>query len=119
MKKICLLHIVFILTWFALIGSTHATMVDSVSADVVSGQDQPYAQASTESPSLDIGDELIWDAFGDSGLTQQDANVNFFLKSASSESPHSDSKISLWLFLLVAAVFGIVSEILHRLTNTR
>jgi hypothetical protein len=118
MKNIRPLGIVLVLTLSASLGTANATTISADPASVP-GHAPSYAQPSVVSPASDADDELAWDVSGYSGPAQQGEKVAFFRKSPSSESPDADTKISLWLFLLVAAVFGIVSELLHHLTGTR
>lgn len=93
--------------------SANAAIVASDDTSIT-GTGQSYVQALAVSPSSFSGVAPSSDGLGGSVQTQTDGNFNFFIDSTSSESPHTDSHISLWLFLMVAAVFGALSEIFHR-----
>ena len=113
MKKSQLLDTVCALTLLAMSSSANAAIIASDDTSIT-GTDQSYAQTLVVSPSSFSGVVLTLDVLGDSGQKQPDENSNFFIDCASSESPHTDSHISLWLLLMVAAVFGILSETFHR-----
>ena len=94
-------------------GSANAAIVASGDTSIL-GTGQSYVQAQTVSPSSFSGVALPLDGLEVSGQTKTDGNFNFIIEDTLSESSHTDSHISLWLFLMVAAVFGALSEIFHR-----
>ena len=95
MKKSQLLDIVCALTLFAVVSSANAAIVASDDTTITS-TDQSYAQTFEASPSLFPGVALALNMPGESGQTQP------------------DSHLSLWLLLMVVAVFSAISEILYR-----
>ena len=111
MKKSQLLDIVCALTLFALTSSADAAIITGDDT-YFTGRDQSHAQTRALSPSSFSGDAHTLDVFGNLGQMRPAENYNF--DGTSSESPHTDSHISLWLLLLVASVFGILSEAFHR-----
>ena len=111
MKKLQLLVIVCALTLFALIGSADAAIITGDDTSIT-GTDQSYAQTRALSSSSFSGVALTLDVLGDSGQIRSDENFKF--ADTSSVSPRPDSHISLWLLLLVASVFGVLSEAFHR-----
>lgn len=110
MKKSQLLIIVCTLTLFAIISSANAAIITS-DVTSITRTDTSHAQPFAVSPSSFPGVALTLNMPGDSGLAQRDGH---FVDSTSSESPHTGSHTSLWLLLIVASVFGILSEIFHR-----
>jgi hypothetical protein len=96
-------------------------MSSSANAAIIASDDtsitstgQSYVQALAVSPTSFSGVALPLDELGEAGQTKTDGNFNFFIEDTSSESSQTDSHISLWLFLMVAAVFGALSEVFHR-----
>ena len=119
MKKSRLLSLVYALTQFTMSSSANAAIIGSDDTPLT-GTDQSNAQTFAVSPaSSSSGAVLTLDVLGDAGQTQSAENVNFFMDSTSSESPHTDFHINLWLLLIVASVFGVLSEILHRRCSSR
>jgi hypothetical protein len=120
MKKSQLLDIVCALTLFAISNSANAAIVAGEDTSIT-GMDQSHTQAIKTSPSSLHGVVLTLDVPGDSGETQANENVNLFMHGVSSESPqtYSHSHINLWQLLIVASVFGILSEIYHRRSLNR
>ena len=118
MKKSLLLDIVRAFTLFAMSSSANAAMI--VSDDTsITGSDQSNVQSFAVSPTSFFGDVLTLDELVDTSQAQSAENFNSFLDSTSSESPDRDSRISLWLLLIVAAVFSVLSEIFHRRSSKR
>jgi hypothetical protein len=113
MKKSQLLDIVYALSLFAMSSSANAAIIASDDTTITSTDQlnaQSFAVPHTSFPGVaPTLDELV-----DVGQTQSAENFNFFADGTSSESPHRDSRISLWLLLIVISVFGVLSEIIHR-----
>ena len=118
MKKSQLLDFVCALTLFAMGSSANAAIIAGDDTSIT-GIDQSNAQTFAVSPASFSGAVLTLDVLGDAGQTQSAENFNFFVDGASSESPHTDSHLSLWLLLIVASVFGVLSEIFHRRCSNR
>ena len=110
LRKSHLLGTVCALVLFAMSSSANAAIVASDDTSIT-GTVQSYDQALAVSPTSFSGVALPLDGLGGSGQTKTDGNFNFIIKDTSSEGSHTDSHISLWLFLMVAAVFGTLSEI--------
>lgn len=118
MKISLLLDIVCALTLFAMSGSAKAAII--VSDDTsITGTDQSNAQLFATPPTSFSGVVPTLDELVDAGQAQSAGNFTSFVDSTSSESPHRDSRISLWLLLIVASIFGVLSEILHRRSSNR
>jgi hypothetical protein len=113
MKKPQLLDIACTLILLVMISSANAAILASDDTSIT-GMDHSYTQTLAVSPSLFSGVAQTLDVLGDSGQTRADENFNFFIDGTSSESPHTDAPINFWLLLVVASVFGILSEIFHR-----
>ena len=113
MKKSQRLNIVYVLTLFTMIGSANAAIITGDDTSIT-GTDQSYTQTRALSSSSFSGVALTLDVLGDPVKIRPDENFNYYVDGASSESPRPDSHISLWLLLLVASVFGILSEAFHR-----
>ena len=118
MKKSQLLYIVCALTLFAMSSSADAVIIASDDTSI-RGIDQSNAQTFAVSPASFSDVVLTLDVPGDTGQTQSAKNFNFFVDGTSSESSHTDFHISLWLLLIVASVFGVVSEIFNRRSSSR
>jgi len=118
MKKPQLLDIVCTLIMLAMISGANAAIIASDDT-AITGVDHSYTQTLAVSPSLFSGVAPTLDVPGDSGQTQADENFHFFIDGTSSESPHTDAPINFWLLLIVASVFGILSEIFHRRSFSR
>lgn len=118
MKKSQLFVIVCALTLLAMISAADAAIIAS-DATSIARMDQSYPQPIGVSPPSLSGVDLTLGAPGDSGQAQHDKYFNYYINDTSSESPRTDSHISLWLLLLVASVFGILSEIFHRISYNR
>jgi len=95
MKKSQLLNIVCALTLFASISSTNAAIVAG-NDTTITNTDKSYAQTFEASPLLFTDAAPVLNLPGESGHTQPDFHI------------------SLWLLLIVAFVFGTLSEIYHR-----
>jgi hypothetical protein len=113
MKKSQLLDIVCSLTLFTMISSANAAIIASDDTTITS-TDQSNAQSFAAPHTSFSGVVPTLDELVDTGQPQSAENFNSFVDSASSESPHRDYHISLWLLLIVASVFGVLSEIIHR-----
>jgi hypothetical protein len=113
MKKSQLLDIVCALSLFAMSSSANAAIIASDDTAITS-TDRSYAQTFAASPSSLPGAALSLNVPGEPGRPQSAENFNSFVDSTSSESPHRDYHISLWLLLIVASAFGVLSEIIHR-----
>jgi len=111
LKKSQRLDIACALTLFALSGSAHAATVASDNT-AITGADPPSAHTLVVSPSSFTSEALTFDVMGNAGQRQPDEPSNF--ADTSSDSPRTDSHLSLWLLLIVAAVFGLISERFHR-----
>lgn len=111
-KKLQLLDIGCALILFAMSGSANAAIIAS---DDISIRGTEQSVAVSPSPFPDVA--LTFDELADSGQIQTDENFNYFIDGASSESPHTDSHISLLLLLIVAFSFGVLLEIFHRRSN--
>ena len=118
MKKSLLLDIVCALTLFAISSSATAAII--VSDDTsITGTDQSNTRSFAVSPTSFSGVVPTLDELGDAGQAQSAENFNSFMDRTSPESPHRGSRISLWLILIVASVFGVLSEIFHRRSSNR
>jgi hypothetical protein len=113
MKKPQLLDIACTLILLVMSSSANAAILASDDTSIT-GMDHSYTQTLAVSPSLFSGVAQTLDVLGDSDQTRADENFNFFIDGTSSESPHTDAPINFWLLLVVASVFGILSEIFHR-----
>jgi hypothetical protein len=113
MKKSQVLDVVCALILFAVISSANAAIIASDDT-TIANTDQSYVKTFAVSPSSYSGVALTLNVPGESGQTHPDKNFNYYLGGTSSESPHRDYRISLWLLLIVASVFGVLSEIIHR-----
>ena len=118
MKKPLLLGIVCALTLFAISSSVKAAIIVSDDTSII-GTDQSNTRSFAVSPTLFSGVVPTLDVLGDAGQAQSAENFNSFVDSTSPESPHRDARISLWLILIVASVFGVLSEIFHRRSSNR
>ena len=118
MKKSLLLDIVCTLTLFAMSSSACAAIIAGDDTSIT-GADQSYDLTLAASPSSISGVALTLAKLGDSGQAEPDGDFNFVVDGASSESPHTDSHKSFWLLLMVASVFGILSEVYHRRSINR
>ena len=117
MKKLHLLGTVCALTIFAMNSSALAAIVVSDDTSIAS-TGQSYAQTlassslSASAPTLDV--------LGDSGQTEPYKIFGYSMDSTLPVArPHADSHLSLWLLLIVAAVFGVLSEAFHRRSVNR
>jgi len=81
----------------------------------IKGADQSYDQTFTAFPSSVSGAVFTLDMLEDSGQAEPDENFNYFVE----ETPLTDSHINLWLLLMVASIFGLVSEVYHRRSINR
>ena len=115
MKKSQRLDIVCALTLFAMSSSAHAATIASDDTSIT-GADQSYAHTPAVPPSSLTRDALTFDVMGNAGHLQPDEKINRAV--TSSESPRADSHLGLWLLLIVAAVFGLLSEVFHRRSFT-
>lgn len=113
MKKSQLLDIVCTLALFTMINSANAAIIASDDTTIAS-TDQSNAQSFAVPHTSFSGVVPTLDELVDTGQPQSAENFNSFVDSTSSESPHRDYHISLWLLLIVASVFGVLSEIIHR-----
>ena len=116
MKKSHLLGTVCALALFAMNSSAFASIIANDDNSVAStGQSYAQTQASSFSasaPTLDV--------HGDSGQTEPYKIFGYSMDSTLPVArPHADSHLSLWLLLIVAAVFGVLSEAFHRRSVNR
>jgi hypothetical protein len=89
MNKSQLLNPVCALTLFTMISSANAAIISS-------------------------DDTAITSTDRSSGQTLHVEKSGNYKNRIASESSHADSHINLWLLLITAAVFGVLSEIFHR-----
>ena len=119
MKKSHLLDTVCALTLFAVISGANAAIIASDGTSITV-TDQSYAQTHAVSPSSFPSVELTVDVPGDSGQTELGENFDYFIDGTlPAAKPRADSHASLWLLLIVAAIAGILSEIIHRRSFNR
>ena len=113
MKKSQLLDTVCALTLFTMTGSTNAAGISSDDTAVTS-MDRSSAQTIATYPASFPDVALALNVPGESGQTLHVEKSGNYINRIASESSHADSHINLWLLLIAAAVFGILSEIFHR-----
>ena len=96
-----------------MIGGANAAIITGDDTSIA-GASQLYVQPFAVSPSSSSGVALTLDVHRDSGQTQPDVNFHYFIDGTSSETLHTDAHLSFWLLLIVASIFGVVSEVSHR-----
>lgn len=112
MKKSQLLDTVCALTLFTMIGSANAAIIASENSAITSTY-RSSTQTIGISPSSFPGVALALNVPGESGQTPHDEKSSYHINSTTSESSHADSNVNLWLLLIAASVFGVLSEIFH------
>ena len=117
MKKLYL--IAPALTLLAITGTANAVLVAGDDPSYTKGTGETSAQLHAASTSSLSGDISTPDAPGGSGTIPVDENVDNQKYGALPARKQLNSHMDLWMLLLVAAVAGIVSEVLHRRTSNR
>jgi hypothetical protein len=118
MKDRLPLDMVYALSLFTLISSANAAAVATDRTSITS-TDRSYVQVVAVSsssfqcvaPTSAVHGELRQPPPGEYSCDQIAGTSS---ASASLESPDDDSHTSLWVLMIVAFVFGIISEIFHR-----
>jgi len=126
MKKSLLLGAVSALSLLTMIISANAAVIASDNTSII-WAGQSHDPMFTASPLSTSDSALTSDIFGDSGQTQTNGNFNHFIDGAllanlnanSKIKPQTNSRMDIWLFLIVAAVIGVLSEIFHRRSQNR
>ena len=112
MKRLQLLDTVCALTLFTMIGSANAAIITSDDTAITRTYRSP-TQTTGISPSSFAGVAPTLNVPGESGQTLHDEKSSYYINGTSPESSHVDSNINLWLLLIAASVFGVLSEIFH------
>ena len=118
MNKPLLLDIVCAITLFAMSGSIKAASIVSDNV-AIAGFDQPGAQTIAVSPASLSDAVVTLDNPLGAGTTLSAGKFNYPADGDSTDGAHRYSSISLWLLLVVAAVFAVLSEILERRSSNR
>ena len=113
MNKSQLLNPVCALTLFTMISSADAAIISSDDTAITS-TDRSFVQTSATYPASLPDVALALNVPGESGQTLHVEKSGNYKNRIASESSHADSHINLWLLLIAAAVFGVLSEIFHR-----
>ena len=111
MRKSRLLCAVCTLTVLAIISSANAAIITGDDTSIT-GTDQSYDPTLPVSPPLSSDAVPAPDMHG--GFDKTQADRDFIMDETLPVSPHTNSHMYLWLFLIVAAVIGILSEIYHK-----
>jgi hypothetical protein len=96
-----------------MISSANAAIISSDDTAITS-TDRSFVQTSATYPASLPDVALALNVPGESGQTLHVEKSGNYKNRIASESSHADSHINLWLLLITAAVFGVLSEIFHR-----
>lgn len=113
MKKLHLLATVYALTSFTMISNANAAIVASEESSFTS-TGQSTTQTLAVSPASSSDAPMVLTVPGDSVQTQPHENKYYSLDGTLATHPHNDSRPGLWVLLIIASVFGLISEIHHR-----
>ncbi len=107
--------------WGTVLALIMFAVISRANAAVIAGEDAsiPLTNESTTekialSPPIFSDDAAPLNVPGVAHQVQADKQFNLFKRSHLASHSHADSHMSLWLLMLVASLFGLLSEIYHR-----
>jgi|GEM_PF-2317984 len=119
MKQLYLFGVAPTLILLAILGAANAELVVDDGPSFATAAGKAVTLRVAASISSLPGEVVVSDAIDGSGIMQPKKNINKRKYGALPARTHANSRMDLWLLLLVAVVAGIVSEVFHHKSCNR